>query len=259
MNRFTPITPRLLAAGLGLSLAALTTAPARAQDDGNPDRKWGLILGGRVESEPTFEGSDENEIEALPTIILTYGRLQLGPDLIAVNLLTTDSYYGTIDLSYDGARDADDLVGFADIDDGLILGAELGYRSGDARVFLLLDRYFDGAEGTTASLGFEYEWDVSRRFSWSAGASITYADNNYMTGYFGVTPAQSASSGRAIHDASSGFQRVDINLTARYALTQNWFVYGELGLGQLLGDAADSPIVQDKTQSTFAFFFGYRF
>lgn len=257
MNRITPITRHLVASGLGL---LFTGTGAFAQDQEAEDsRNWGLILGARVESEPTFEGSDENDIEVLPTIIFTYGRLQVGPDLIAVEVLSTDTFYGTVDASFDGARDADQLVGFAEIDDGVILGGQFGYRTGPATIYVDLDKYLDGVEGTTASFGVEYERDVSRRFSWSAGASVTYADDSYMNGYFGVTPTHSASSGYAQYSASAGFQRVDLNLTARYALTPHWFLYGEVGLGQLIGDAADSPIVRDKTQSTFALFLGYRF
>ena len=44
-----------------------------------------------------------------------------------------------------------------------------------------------------------------------------------------------------------------------YMLTKNWLVRGEAGVGFLTGDAADSPIVEEKFQPSASIFVGYKF
>jgi outer membrane scaffolding protein for murein synthesis (MipA/OmpV family) len=54
-------------------------------------------------------------------------------------------------------------------------------------------------------------------------------------------------------------KRADFSISATYMLDANWMVRGEAGLGILLGDAADSPIVVDKVQPSGMLLVGYRF
>jgi len=42
-------------------------------------------------------------------------------------------------------------------------------------------------------------------------------------------------------------------------LSENWLIRGEAGVGFLTGDAADSPIVEEKTQPSASLFVGYKF
>lgn len=85
------------------------------------------------------------------------------------------------------------------------------------------------------------------------------AETAAMLGYFGVTPAQSALSGLPVYDIGAGFKRVDATASVTYALTEHGLVRGQGGLGYLVGDAADSPIVQDKVQPSGILAVGCRF
>jgi outer membrane scaffolding protein for murein synthesis (MipA/OmpV family) len=42
-------------------------------------------------------------------------------------------------------------------------------------------------------------------------------------------------------------------------LSDNWMLQGQIGIGELVGDAADSPIVQDTTQTSAGIFVAYSF
>jgi outer membrane protein len=48
-------------------------------------------------------------------------------------------------------------------------------------------------------------------------------------------------------------------LGAQYALTEKWSLGSRISASRLLGDAADSPIVEDENQNTYALFMMYRF
>jgi len=80
-----------------------------------------------------------------------------------------------------------------------------------------------------------------------------------MQAYFGVTPEQSARSGLARYDAGAGLKRADFSISATYMLDESWMVRGEAGVGVLLGDAADSPVVLEKIQPSGMLLVGYRF
>ena len=50
------------------------------------------------------------------------------------------------------------------------------------------------------------------------------------------------------YNPGGGFYEANVNVEARYMLNENWAVLGRATYGRLLGDAADSPLVQDKNQ-----------
>jgi outer membrane scaffolding protein for murein synthesis (MipA/OmpV family) len=80
-----------------------------------------------------------------------------------------------------------------------------------------------------------------------------------MESYFGITSAQSASSGLAEYDAKAGIMRVDVKASVTYMMTENWLVTGAAGAGFLLGDAKDSPVVKDDVQPFGMLGVAYRF
>ena len=66
-----------------------------------------------------------------------------------------------------------------------------------------------------------------------------------METYFGVTPAESALSGTlAAYSPGGGFKSVGAELNVRYEFAPQWAIRGEFIYEKLIGDAADSPIVQ---------------
>jgi MipA family protein len=80
-----------------------------------------------------------------------------------------------------------------------------------------------------------------------------------MQNYFGVTAAQSVSSGHTAYRAGAGFKSVDLEQSAAYMLSENVMLQAEIGIGGLVGDAADSPIVLDTTQRSAGIFVAYSF
>ena len=155
--------------------------------------------------------------------------------------------------------DADRLHGLGDIDMGGKVGVKAAVKFGPAEIFAQVDKTIGGSDGLEGEVGIEVSRPLTESLIVGASASAVFADENYMQAYFGVTPEQSARSGLARYDAGAGLKRADFSISATYMLDANWMVRGKAGVGVLLGDAADSPIVVDKVQPSGMLLVGYRF
>jgi len=224
--------------------------------------EWKVVLGGGAMMAPKYEGSDEFDIQAIPFITATFGeRVKVDPRGVSVNAYSVGNLNFSGQLGYDVGRsedDSDHLRGLGDVDAGGVVGGMVSYEMGPAEFYASLSRTIGGSEGLEAKIGFDLAHNIDQ-FRFSAGVSATWADENYMETYFGVTAAQSAASGLAQYDIGAGFKRVDLDLAITYMATEHWLVRGQVGIGYLLGDAADSPIVQEAFQPSVLLAIGYRF
>jgi len=87
----------------------------------------------------------------------------------------------------------------------------------------------------------------------------TLASDDYMESFFGVDKKQSADSGYKKYKAKAGIKDVNISISAGYPITNRWRLGGKAEYKRLLGDAADSPIVDDKNQFLAGFGLYYHF
>lgn len=223
-------------------LAASAATGASAQDFGFAGREFSVDLGVGVDVGPDYPGSDD--AEAGPWLIWrNAGFGQPG---------TNESEGFAISPSFNmvGEREAsdnDDLAGMEDIDAAYELGLRVSYGTGPLTAFGSVRKGFEGHEGLTGEVGAKYRTDLSDRLSLWSGLSLGYGDGDYNDTYFGVSAAE-AIPGRPAHDIGGGFNKASISFEARYALTENVAVLGEVEYGKLIGDAADSPVVWDEYQ-----------
>lgn len=108
----------------------------------------------------------------------------------------------------------------------------------------------EGADGSLLHLGGSYKVFQAGFFGVSMNASLKFADSNYMQSYFGVSPAQSTASGLKAYQPTAGFASAKVGLTAGTPLSRHIFVFTNLSVQRLLGDAANSPIVSKKMLPT---------
>ncbi|WP_029351639.1 MipA/OmpV family protein [Bosea sp. 117] len=224
--------------------------------------EWKVVLGGGAMMVPKYEGSDEFDIQPVPFVTATFGEhVKVDPRGVSVNVYSFGNLNLSAQLGYDTGRkqkDSDHLRGLGDIDAGGVVGGTLAYELGPAEFYASLSRIVGGSDGLEAKIGFDLAHQIDQ-FRFSVGASATWADENYMESYFGVTAAQSAASGLKQYDIGAGFKRVDLDLAVTYMASEHWLVRGQVGIGYLLGDAADSPVVQEAFQPSGMLTLGYRF
>lgn len=221
----------------------------------------GLVLGGGIRVAPEYEGSASDKASAIPFLAYSHGRYAVSPDRLSVSILRGNGHNLSFAVGYGGGRDADDLPanGFEDIDNAVFLGARYDVVRTQYHVAIKADHYLGESKGTTLTLEGGPHAKVSDRLTVSATAGVTFSDTSYMDTYFGVTGGEAMRSGLASYSVGSGPRRADVALSAIYTVTDDWFVRGEVGFGKLLGDAADSPLVEDDTPVTTMFLVGYRF
>lgn len=258
--------------GRAVSVASLGlwASPVLADEE----KDWNVLVGVGA-----FYGADylgSSDYGFFPGLI---GSVENGPYFVKFTGLTATANILPFEKFYAGP-----LVGYGlgrkDVDDGVVrklpeVDSELwiGGAAGTGYDGLLLQRDSIGARievahdvmgdsGTTATFSLGYELNLTARMAIGVDLSTTFADGTYADAYYSVTAAGSAASGLAEYDADAGFRDVSLDLTARFAVTENWGVGGLAGGSLLLGSMADSPIVTERGQTVSGqggLFLWYRF
>jgi outer membrane protein len=268
---FTSFSPRSLrwsAIALASASSVLGTS-AWAQESTD---SWNFTAGLGVVSQPKYPGSSETKTSALPMFSANRGRYFIGglpgagvPAGVGA-FLVQDAHWrvgvglgGNLDKprkESDSAR----LYGMGDISATALGSVFASYSDSWWKVGGNVVTDLAGKDqGTRATLDLEARYSPMEQLMLTAGPSITWADSKYTQTFFGVTAAQSASSGLAAYTAKSGINSVSFNIGANYQLTQQWGLGARLSASSLRGDAADSPITEKKTQTTVGVFASYRF
>lgn len=247
----------------GLTLL-LTAVPAAAQD-GFVSGVAGLGLS----YGPSFLGSDESETGVIPIFDLKIGSYgffnQRGLGLQnAVELGAGTLRYGAgIGYDFEERIAADDarLTGLPDVEAGTSANAFVEYETGPLAFGLDLQKGLssDGPEGLRAKLYGSYGTQLNERTRLSVSPYVIWADDDWMDAYFTVTPGQAATSGLAAFDASSGLAQGGVTFTGSYAVSARAVFFASLDFSTLAGDAKDSSLSFDDTQTSLSTGIMFRF
>ncbi len=234
-----------------LAAAAIASLPAFAvaQDTG-----LRFTLKGGADYGPEYPGSDEYEALGAGGFSFQSIRLRNGftigdPDFDGVRSgLGVRGAFNVV-----GDRDADDdeaLTGTSDVDTSIELGMGVDYYAPNFRAFGEVRYGVTGHEAFVGEVGMDAIFRPSDRLVLRAGPRATVGSDDYNTAYFGVSGAEAAVAGGPdeAFDPSGGLNSIGIEMTARYALSDDWGVEGVVTYDYLTGEAEDSPIVQDRDQ-----------
>lgn len=238
-------------------LGAFASGEARAQratDDYFPSSVW--QAGGGVVVAPRFEGSNRYKAMAFPIIAPAGfgsgdGFVQVrGADDVRFRFLKLQGFeFGAL-AGYRMGRDSGDsvkLARFADIDGGLVLGGYAGYRMGSTLISASYHRQVSGDDtGGVVRLMAEQTMRLDKGTKLVASIGTNIADKDYMQTFFGVTAAQAGPV--PVYSAGAGFKDVFAGLTATFELDRQWTFYVAGQYSRLVGDAADSPIIDTSNQ-----------
>lgn len=243
------------------ALASVAAQRATANDFAIPlevpeQNFFGLGVG----AYPDYLGSDDYAVGAAPI-----GRISIGGSRfvrvlvneVRVNVLDDPNWQLGPSLFWRFAReDVDDRIvrQVHEIDDALSLGLFGGYvwrDPGDRRKQSGVSAWALGDvsgtyDGWTAGLNAFAMQPVAPQVTLSGGLAATYGSGNYTDEYFGVTPLDSLASGLPVYSAGAGMRDVRGWAAAMYHLSPKWHVGAGAMYSRLLGDAADSPLVDDR-------------
>lgn len=230
-----PLLAAVLAAGVLCAAPAVAAPPA----DGS-DLVFELGAGALVQ--PTWEGSSDVVFSAWP--IIGFEFVSIGPFTLGGG--PERAFSLSPSFGFRGERDDNDhaaLTGIGDVDAAVEAGARASYRYRMIRASVALRRGFGGHEGFVGEAALEIVVEPTERWTFAIGPQVSFADDEYMDTYFGVTAAQAAASGLAPFSAGAGFKSVGVIAETRYRLTEDLSLRGKASYHRLIGDAADSPIV----------------
>lgn len=255
----------------GLSLAGLPVGAVQAKEQLS-ESHWQVFLGAGVVSMPEYPGSDDQETVGVPLISVNYKRFFLGgtpgspsPGGLGLYLYQGDSLSIGAALSHDiddPREESDDarLRGLGDIDASthgtLFMNYERDWYSMSASVSSDIG---DKGQGTVAKLEAEASYQLLPRLQLTAGPGVTFADGEHMQTFFGVDQQQASASRFNAYEADSGLTELEFSVGARYQFSPHLGLGVNFTAGRLQGDAADSPIVEDKNQNRYGAFLMYRF
>ena len=263
--------PLLYAAALPLSAAAAQSS---------------LMLGLGVGSGAEYAGSDESETVALPAINWEWQRDDAcaggfglhrafaGVDGVGAAFWCAGAAAFTVNAGYDAGRDesaSDHLDGLPDVDGGGSVGLGFTYGDDDGLTFGIEAASVDSDLVASAEIGYPLFDFID------AGIGINYADKGRMQKYFGVigntgtgmgeTPMAGAAMDECLvatagstagryttycDELGGGIQSWTVSLSTFIPLPfagDSWAASIGIDHTTLIGDAADSPLVHDKSDT----------
>jgi outer membrane protein len=238
------------------SIGLLASTPALATDlFGSGPLE--LQAGGMVIVTPKYEGSKEYEVFGVPLVAPAgtseVGFIQFrGPEDVRLRVINWNGFEAGPLTGWRFDRNEDEasrLKGLGDVDGGLVLGGYAAYRFGWFTPFISYSNQVTGDNtGGLLRFGAEAPITVINGVKMTGQVGATWADDDYMDAFFSVNAAQAKNSQFAEYNAESGIKDIYIGLNADVPLADRWYLKLTGQYSLLVGDAADSPIVESESQ-----------
>lgn len=236
-----------------------------AEAQGEQEKSWNVSLGIGTIIMPEYEGSNEYELMGVPYFDIKYGdKITINIiDGIRYKLFDFENFNCGTGLGYDIGRDESDaerLNGLGDIDPYLegILFAEYNFQNTSFGLEFSKD-LIDGHGSMRIGLEARHMVTLSNKILIIPSLKLTFADNNYMKSFFGVSNLQSGNSGLPAFDAKAGAKDASLYVPIIYKWTERWSVITAFEYSRLIGDASESPITENKNQFMGGLFLYYEF
>jgi outer membrane protein len=255
MSRISRLVSIAVLAALPLSGALgadLSGSPSGDSYKDGPSNYWVVTIGGYGGAEPEFPGAKDFTFSFRPIIdIRRAGEpedLNLPNDAVSVTLYKSGPFRlgvaGDLINSRDHS-DADSLHGLRDIDYTVELGGFAEYwLAPNLRTRVELLQGVTGADGFTANFSADYVYKPDARWLFTFGPRMQAVNTQYESTFFSVNTAESFATGLVPYHASGGIHSAGIDATVRYNVSDRFSIRAFADWERLLGDAADSPIVQ---------------
>lgn len=230
--------------------------------------KWDVILGLAISGEPTYSGASQYRAGAGPVINIRYrDRIFISTgEGVGFNVLEGKQYRISLAAGLDLGRQMDwhysTLRGLGDIPRAPFFKLAGTYiLSKRLPVLLRADvrKIAGGASGIVGDLNFYTPLPgSSRQFVMFAGPSVTLADRKHLQTMYGVSARQAQQSGYAPYNAHGGLEAAGFGFSATRFFTTHMLANTNLAVSELMGSAAQSPIIERRTQLSLSMSVAYR-
>lgn len=229
--------------------ASLVPLPAAAQDNDKPDLN--ILVGGGVQTKPSFPGASTNTIGFVPVVEVWREGEQFPVE-------TPDESFGFALIGERGKTSFGPAIAFAPSrkrDEPLPgirkigFGVEVGgfaetYLTPNIRARAELRRALGASNALTgdAAVDFVYRGKNDAVVA-TVGPRVRWGSKKYNGSYFGVSAPESLVSGLPEYQPKSGLYAYGASAGTHVRLSRQWGLYGFAGYDRITGPAAKSPIV----------------
>jgi outer membrane protein len=212
------------------------------------DSEWHFIAGGVAAAVPRYEGANSSHGVVFPLLDASYGNFFAG-DLRGIGyqfVKERDLQFGVRLGGAPGRKESTDahLAGTGDLSRSGELGLFLNTRN-DIGYFKL--KAGGGKRGSHAEMGAGLDFRPAQRDTLRVGASVGWANVNYMQAYFGIDAMQAASSGLSAYQAAGGLHNYALLASWTHVFDRHWLGSVALSQRRVAGSARNSPLVTDTT------------
>ena len=261
--------PSVTAMQAALAATFLVLCPLVQAQSVSQETAFGLSgrIGLGVATVPTHEGSPNRRTLAGPDLTLSYrsrdwGTVEFGQRGLIWNAVEAGRFRFSLLAQFDpGRKDRDTsalnptpgdkrLAGMGNVHASTEAGVGVGY--GPVVVVARQSLSERGSRGAQVDMTVEMPWSLSDRFGLRFALGATWADQDYLQTYFGVTAAQAQATSFSVYTPKSGCRKVDASVGAEVALASGWKLQANVGFSQLGDVAAASPLVGRRNGASAA-------
>jgi outer membrane protein len=201
---------------------------------------------------PEYEGSED--YKAVPIINARFNlnnNMYIGflGNTLRANLVPSQEWNAGPLLRYRPERNNvknDQVDAMEKVDAAIEAGGFLSYNLPDWTFSISAAQDIAGAhDGFLLDMGVGYRYKLQADTMLTLNAQTTYASSDYMHTYFSVDQADSLRSRLKTYNADAGLKDFGVGIALQHAYSRKWSVVGVIRYSRLLGDAADSPVVDD--------------
>jgi MipA family protein len=278
MREATRTTPQTIVGCVALTVAAsLFTTVARGQalqdlaveQQGLNERPaagtWSVTLGAGLADRPDYPGSSRYQVRPVPLIAIGYGdRFTAGPFGLGFAAIDWNGLrVGPVLGIEGGRRESVDshLNGLGDISTSVTGGAFVSYRVGVFDIYGTARQAINNSgSGLAGLVQFNLRQTViARQLYLIAGPDMEFGNREHEQTWFGVTPTQSLQSGLPTYTPGGGVNTVGVHAALTYRASEHVIWRAFANLKDLAGQAADSPIVERRTEFVIGLGAAYHF
>jgi outer membrane scaffolding protein for murein synthesis (MipA/OmpV family) len=226
--------------------------------------KWDTFLGFGGEELPEYEGSNHYHFEPGPTIDIRYRNiafLSTGEGL-GVNVLHSANYRAGVALTYDLGRSEGTAYPLRGL--GNLSASPAVKMFGEYVFFPVVVRgdvryNIGGVGGWTGDISVYSPVAGNDHFFVFVGGTVTFADQNNLQHLVGVTAQESMETGDRVYTPGGGLASAGVGVNAAYIFSKHWFLDGVFAYSDMLGPAANSPVVESRNQFAVSLSLAYNF
>jgi outer membrane protein len=262
---FLLLVGAVLAPTLGWAQQSLEGQALEQQGLTQPQAGWSGAVGAGLAVVPTYPGASAERVRPAPLVSIDYGnRVSIGPLGIEVAAVRWNGLRAGPVLGLQGGRRQSDdsrLGGLGDISTSVTGGVFAAYARGPLAVSATARQ---AISHSTNGLSGLFQVDVRHVFGMArtfvaAGPDLEFGNGDFERTWFGISSAQSTTSGLPVYAPRAGINRVGLHAGLTYRATRHVLCRLFARVSEIAGDAAQSPIIERRTQVDFGAGIAYHF